>query len=146
LTQINRRHLDACRHRQRRVTPQQRPHRLRAQRPLPGQQLRQGRLDRRLPFLRRQVQQPHVLLVGTAWLLCQQGVVALAKRQRRIQIFAVHVARERPRLLHQPTADMPIIDAMLRLAAQPFHHLHHGAAVAHGDRLGAEPDLHHLAN
>jgi len=92
------------------------------------------------------VQQPHVLLVGTARLLRQQGVIALAKRQRRIEIFAVHVAGERPRLLYQPTADMPIIDAMLGLAAQPFHHLHHDAAIAHGDRLGAEPYVHHLAD
>jgi hypothetical protein len=113
-----------------------------AQRTTLVQQFRQCRLDTRLPVLRRQVQYPHVLPVRSSRLLRQQGVVGTSKGQRRVQIFTVHVTRERPGLSHQPVDHVPIIDPMVRLTTQTLHRLHQRACVPHLDRLGAESCFH----
>jgi len=41
---------------------------------------------------------------------------------------------------------MPVVDAMLRLATQPFHRLHLRTRVPHLDHLGAAARLHPLAD
>jgi hypothetical protein len=62
------------------------------------------------------VQQTQVFLAGALPLLGQQHIVRLTKTAGREQIGLVAILRERPRLTHQPTDDVPIIDAMLVLA------------------------------
>jgi hypothetical protein len=109
------------------------------------EQLRQGRLDARLALLRRQVQKLQVLPVRTARLLLLQRIVSTPERRRRIQILAIDVAGEGARLPHQPVDHVPIIDAMVRLAAQPLHRLHPRAGIPHLDRLGAATGLDQLA-
>jgi hypothetical protein len=103
------------------------------------QQLRQRRLDTRFPVLRRQLQQPHVLPIRPANLLHLQGVIGPPIDHRRVQVLAIHVPRERPRLAHQPVDHVPIIDPMLRLASQPLHRLHQRARIPHLDLLRTDP-------
>ena len=123
-----------------------RPHRQRRGR-LPGRQQRpQRRLDLGLPLLGRQVQQPHVLPVRPPRLSGDQRVVGPSVRQRGIQVLPVDVAREGPGLAHQPGADVPVVDAVVGLAAQPFHLLHPFAGVPHLDRLSRDPCLDDLAD
>lgn len=131
-TQINRRHGDGHRLRQRCRCPQQRADRLLTYRLLLLQQLHQRRLDTCLAFHAGQVQQPHVLLVGPGRLLRQQGVIGTPIGQGRIQLLAVHIAGECSRLTHQPADDVPVVDPVLVLAAQARHPL---------DQLPGVPDL-----
>ncbi len=91
------------------------------------------------------MQELQVLPVRTARLLLLQRIVSTPERSRRIQILAIHVAGEGARLPHQPVDHVPIIDAMLRLAAQPFHRLHPRTGIPHLDRLGAAAGLDQLA-
>jgi len=119
---------------------------LRAQRLPLVQQLRQHLLDPPLAFLGGQVQQPHILPVRTPRLLRHQGVVRPPVRHRRVQLLPVHVAGERPGLAHQPVDHVPVVDAVLPLAAQPLHRLHALLGVPHLDRLGADPRLDLLAD
>jgi hypothetical protein len=146
LPQIHRRHRHLGGDRQRRVFAQQGAHRLFAQRPLLRQQRNQRRRDPALAFLRRQPQQPHIFAIRTGRLLPRQRVVGPAKRHARIQIVAIHVAGERPRLAHQPVDHVPIVDAMLALATQTLHRLHQRAGVPHLDRLCADPQFHLLTD
>jgi hypothetical protein len=92
------------------------------------------------------MQQTHILLVGTPWLLRHQGVVGPPIGQRRIQIFAVHIAGERPRLPHQPADDVPVVDLMLVLAPQARHPLHQFLGIPDLDGLHANPRLNLLAD
>jgi hypothetical protein len=118
-----------------------RPHHVLAQRPALAQQLRQYLLDTRLPFPGSQMQQPHVFPVRTPCLLRTQRVVSPPIRHTRIQVLAVQIPRERPRLPHQPVDHVPIVDPVLRLATQPFHRLHQCARVPHLDHLGTQTRL-----
>jgi len=123
-----------------------RPHRRRRGQ-LPGrQQGRQGRLDPGLPLLGRQVQQPHVLPVRPPRLPGHPGVVGPPVRHRRVQVLAVDVAGERPRLARQPAADVAVVDEVLVLAAQPLHRLHQRPRVPDLDLLRPDPHLHRLAD
>jgi hypothetical protein len=141
LPQVHGRHRHPRRQRQRRVRPQQRLHCLRAQRLPLVQQLRQRLLDPRLPLQRGPLQQPQVLPVRTPGLLRHQGVVRPPVGHRRVQVFPVHVARERPGLAHQPVDHVPVVNVVLGLAAQPLHRLHPLLRVPHLDGLGANPYL-----
>jgi hypothetical protein len=100
------------------------------------QELRQRFLDTRLPLLGRQVQKPHVLPVRPPRLLLHQRVVGPPIRHTRVQVLAVHIARERPGLAHQPVDHVAIVDPVFRLATQPFHRLHQRTRVPHLDLLG----------
>jgi hypothetical protein len=106
------------------------------------QQLRHGRLNACFPLLRRQLQQPHVLPIRTPHRLRLQRVIGPPISHRRVQILAIHVTGERPRLPHQPVDHMAIVDAMLRLATQPLHRLHPSARVPHLDLLRTDPRFH----
>jgi hypothetical protein len=106
------------------------------------QQLRHRLLDACLTRLRRQLQHPQVLTIGAARIVRLQRVVGTPKRQRRVQIRAIHVTRERPRLAHQPVNHVPIVDPMLRHATQTFHGLHQRTRVPHRNRLGADARFH----
>lgn len=122
-----------------------RPHRQRRG-CLPGLQQRgQRRLDLGLALLGRQMQQPHVLPIRTPGLPGHQRVVGAPVRHRGIQVLPVHVAGERPGLARQPDADVPVIDAVVGLAAQPFHLLQALPGVPHLDRLGRDACLDDLA-
>jgi hypothetical protein len=110
------------------------------------QQLRQRLFDTRLPLVRGQMQQQQVFPIRSSWLLRQQSVIGTPEGQRRIQVRAVHVARERPRLTHQPVDHVPIVDAMVRLTTQPLHRLHQRFPVPHLDPLGADPRFHPLTS
>jgi len=141
LTQIDRRHRHPRRHGPGRLLAEQRPHGRLAGRPPLRQQLRQRLLDDGLAGAGRQVQDPHVLPIGTPGLLRHQRVVGPSERHRGIQVLPVDVAREGPRLAPQPGADVSIVDAVLRLAPQPFHLLDQLPGVPHLDRLGTDPHL-----
>ena len=91
------------------------------------------------------MQQPHVLPLRTLRLLRHQGVVGLPEDHRRVQILAIHVTREGPRLPDQPVDHVPIVDPMFRLTTQPLHRLHQRARVPHLDHLGTDPYLQPLA-
>jgi hypothetical protein len=108
------------------------------------EQFRQNLFDGRLPLLRRHLQDPHVLPVGTPRLLRLQRVIGPPKRHRRVQVLPVHVACERPRLPHQPVDHVPIIDAVFRLAPQPLHRLDQRTRVPNRDDLGADARFHPL--
>ena len=112
-----------------------------AQRPILVQQLRQRFLHTGLPALSRQGQDPYVLPVRTLRLPRQQRVIRPPVRQRRVQVLAVHVTGERPRLAHQPVDHVAIIDAVLRLPTQAFHRLHLRTRVPHLDHLGTNARL-----
>jgi hypothetical protein len=120
---------------------QQFPKRAHTQHSRTFEQLHQRRLDQALAGLGGQVQNLHVGLVRTRAVLALQGVVSPAKGRRRVQIRAVHVACERPRLAHQPTNDVPIVDLMLVLPTQPRHPLHQRVRVPDLDLLHADPCL-----
>jgi hypothetical protein len=93
----------------------------------------------RLPLLRRQVQNPHVLPVCTPRLLRHQCVIGPPVRHGRVQVLSVHITRERPRLPYQPVDHVPIVDAVLPLATQSFHRLHQRSRVPHLDLLRTKP-------
>jgi len=79
-------------------------------------------------------------------LLGHQRVVRPSIGNTRVQVFSVHVARERPRLAHQPTAEVAIVDAVLVLPTQPFHRLLQDPRVPHLDLLRADPHLDRLTH
>jgi hypothetical protein len=142
--QIHCRHAHLGRHRQRRRPTQHRPHRLLTDRPPLVQQFCQGLFDTCLPFLSRQVQNPHVLTIRTPRLLLLQRVIGPAERHRRVQILPVHITRERSRLPHQPIDHVSIVDAVFRLATQPLHGLRQRTRVPHLDGLSTDPCFHPL--
>jgi hypothetical protein len=109
------------------------------------QQLGQDLVDACFPEFRCRLQEQHVLAVGTPQLLCLQRIIGPAKGHRRIQVFPVHVACERPRLAHQPVDHVPIVDAVFGLAAQPLHRLHQRTRVPHLDDFGTDPRFHPLS-
>jgi hypothetical protein len=110
------------------------------------EQLHQRRLDQALADFRGQVQNLHVGLVRTRAVLALQGVVSSTKGHRRIQVRAVHIAREGPGLAHQPNDDVPIIDVMLVLTTQSRHPLHQRVRVPDLDLLHADPRFHVFAD
>ena len=103
---------------------QQFPKRAHTQHGRTFEQLRQRRLDQALAGFSGQIQNLHVGLVRTRAVLALQCVVSPPKGRRRIQIRAVHVACEGPRLAHQPRNDVSIIDLVLILPTQTRHPLH----------------------
>jgi hypothetical protein len=64
------------------------------------------------------MQQPQVFLARPLRLLRHQHVVRLPKAARWEQICLIAILGERPRLTHQPTDDVPVVNAMLVLATQ----------------------------
>jgi hypothetical protein len=146
LPQVHRWHGHPCRQRPRHLFSPVGPHRRLGRRLSGRQQGRQRRLDLGLAFLGRQVQQPHILLVGPPRLPVPQRVIGPTVGQRRVQVLAVHVAGEGPRLTHQPAADVAIVDAVLLLAAQPLHRLHQRPRVPDLDLLCPDAYLHRLAD
>jgi hypothetical protein len=77
--------------------------------------------------------------------LRRQRVVGSPIRHARVQIFAVHVPRKRPRLTHQPIDHVSIVDPVLALATQPLHRLHPLARIPHLDLVGADACFHALS-
>jgi len=110
------------------------------------QQRYQYRLDAGLPLLRRQVQEPHVFPIGPPRLLRRQRVISAPVRHRRVQVVAVDIARERAGLAYQPVDHVAIVDAVLRLAAQPFHRLDRRPRVRHLDDVRTNPHVDGLAD
>jgi hypothetical protein len=102
-------------------------------------------LDTAFALLAGQIQDPHILPVGTARLLRHQGVVGAPIGHGRIQILPVHVPRKRSGLPHQPADDVPVVDVMLVLAPQAWHPLHQLLGVPDLDLLQADPCLDLLA-
>ena len=142
LLQINHRYRDPRRHRPRRLLAQQRADRQLAEGLLLVQQLGQRRCDLGLTLSGRQVEDADVLAVRPPRLLGHQGVVGPPIGHRRIQVLAVHIAGERPRLTHQPGTDVPVVDAVVVLSPQPLHLLHALSRIPHLDRLGSAAGLH----
>jgi hypothetical protein len=142
--QIHRRYLHASRLRQRRGLPQKRPHCLFAQRL--AVQLGQSRLDAALSFLGRQVEDPDVLPIRATRTLRLQRVVSPTIGLRWVQILAVHVPGERPRLTHQPLDDVTVVDPVLLHPTQPRHPLHHFPRVPDLDLLDPNPHFDLLAD
>ncbi len=145
-SQIHARHGHARRCRQARGLAQQRPHHLLRQRPTLLQQLQHDRTNTLFTFLAGQVQQTHILLVGTPWLLRHQGIVGPPIGLRRIQILPVDVARKGPWLTHQPADNVPVVDVVLILTSQPRHPLHQRLAVPYLDLLHTNARFHLLTN
>jgi hypothetical protein len=79
-------------------------------------------------------------------MLLRQCVVRTPKGHARIQILAIHVPRECSRFTHQPVDHVPIVDAVLALAAQPRHRLHPRSRVPYLDLVRSDPRFHPLAN
>jgi hypothetical protein len=84
----------------------------------------------------------HVLLVGASRLLSHQRVIGAPIGQRRVQLFAIHVAGKRPGLPHQPVDDVPVVDPVLVLAPQTRQTLHQFLGIPDLDLLQADPRLH----
>jgi hypothetical protein len=143
--QIDRRHLHQRRLGLGRRPPQARLHRQYAQRLFLLQQFLEHGRHLVLALPARQVQQPDVLGVGTPGLLLHQGIIGAPIGHARIEIFPVHVAGEGPGLAHQPVDHVPVVDAMLVLAAQPLHTLHQLPGVADLDQVHADARLDHFA-
>jgi hypothetical protein len=114
-------------------------------RPL-AQQAAQDFLDRRLAVPRRQVQEPQIVLVRRAGLAGHQGVIRLPEDARRKQLLAIAVLGERPRLAYQPVNDVPVVEALLVLAAQPRQHLDPLLRVPDFQVLDEQPHLDVLAD
>ena len=110
------------------------------------QQVHQHRLDSRLAFARRQVQNPQVLLGRTRGLLLAQHVVGHAEVAAGKQILTVAIVGERPGLADQPVDDVPIIDALLATSTQAWQLLHHLLGVPHFDALGVQAGVHPFAD
>ena len=110
------------------------------------EQLRQGVCHHCFALATGQVEKLHVLLVGSARLLAEQGIVGPPERRRRIEIFAIHIAGKGPRLADQPANDVAVVDAVLVLATQPLHALHQLLRVPDLDLFQADPHFHFLAD
>lgn len=110
------------------------------------QQVHQHRLDSRLAFARRQVQNPQVLLGRTRGLLLAQHVVGHAEVAAGKQILTVAIVGERPGLADQPVDDVPIVDAMLATSTQAWQQLYQFLGVPHLDALGVQAGVHPFAD
>jgi hypothetical protein len=80
----------------------------------------------------------HILLVGAAGLLGHQRVIGTPIRQRRVQIFPVHVTGKGTWLPHQPGDEVPVIDRVLLPATQARHPLHQLLGIPDLDFLHAD--------
>jgi len=58
------------------------------------------------------MQQAHIVAVGLTGTFALQSVVSVAEGQRREQIVAVAVGRERPRLAHERPGDVVVVDGV----------------------------------
>jgi hypothetical protein len=90
------------------------------------------------------VQELHVVPVGPRGVLRLQGVVGPPERRGRVQVGPEGVAGEGARLAHQPGDDVPVVDRVLVLPAQPRQPLHQALGVPDLDLLDADPHLDHL--
>jgi hypothetical protein len=110
------------------------------------QQFHQHRLDSRLAFACRQVQNPQILLVRPRRLALAQHVVGHAEVAAGKQILAVAIVGERPRLADQPVDEVPIVDAMLATPTQAWQLLHQFLGVPHFEALGVQAGVHPFAD
>jgi len=90
---------------------------------------------------RRQVQNAQILPVGVRRPLFDQGIVGHAEVTRREHLLAVPVVRERSRLADQPVDDVPVVDAMLVAATQPWQTLDQLLGVPHLQVFDEDADL-----
>jgi hypothetical protein len=79
-------------------------------------------------------------------MLRDQQVVGEAKATGGEQVGPVTVVGERPGFPHQPVDDVPVLDAMLALAPQPWQPFDAVLGVPDLDVLGAEAGLDPLAD
>ena len=135
--------MHQCRHGQIGVTTQKRRHRRHADHTSRGQQTGQRSIHGALAAPRRQQQDLQVFPARhTLRLRPRQLVVSLTKPARRKQVRLVAVAGERSGFAHQPVDHMPIIDAMLIVATQPWRRHLELLRVPHLDRLGPHARFH----
>jgi hypothetical protein len=110
------------------------------------EQASQRRLHTHLTLLRRQVQNPQVLLGRPLRPLLKEQVVSHAEAAAGEQVRSVTVVGERPRLAHQPVDDVPVLDAVLAPSPQSRQFLHPLLTVVDLDPLGVKSGLHSLAD
>jgi hypothetical protein len=82
-----------------------------------------------------------ILFVCTGRLLRHQRIVSTPISQRRVQVFPVHVAGKGPRLPHQPSNEVPIINRVLAPAPQARQALHQLLGIPDLDLLHADANL-----
>jgi hypothetical protein len=111
--------------------------------PLPQKPL-QHLLDSAFRLLRRQLQDPQVLLHRPRRLLLGQRVIGQPEVARRKQVRMVAVVQERARLADQPVDHVPVFDPVLATTPQTRQPLHTLLRVPHLDLLPADPRLHPL--
>jgi hypothetical protein len=104
------------------------------------------RLRHDLAALRRQVQNPQVLLRRLRRLLLDQQIVRQPEPGRGEQLGAVAVVRERAGFAHQPVDHVAVLDPVFATPAQPRQRLHQPLRVPHFDPLGVQPRLDQLAD
>jgi hypothetical protein len=146
LSEIHQRYGDLRGHTPRGLPAQACPYVAQAHRRPARKHLGQGRVHERLALLGRQVQQLHVAPVRTRTVLRLQGVIGPPEGRRRVQVGPEGIAGERTRLAHQPGNDVPVVDGVLVLPAQPRHALHQRLGVPDLDLLHPDPYLDILAN
>src|SRR5438067_6049325 len=103
------------------------------------QQPPERRLDLAFGGAGRQVQQPHIVPIGTLGHLRSERVVGPAEGQAGEQIVAVAVVGERTRLADQRPDDVAVVNAMLTMAEQPRHAQQVRRGAVDLQRLGAHP-------
>ena len=92
----------------------------------------------------RQVQDAHVLHVGTLPAPFPEGVVGQAELLGGKQLLPETVTGEGPGLAHQGADDVAVIDAGFPFAPHPLHPFHQVVLVVHFHPVGVQPDLHLL--
>jgi hypothetical protein len=92
-------------------------------------------LDVGLHRARGEVQDAHVLNVGALGEV-RQRVVRTPEEERGEELLAILVTREGARLAHERPDDVPVVDAMDLVAAQPWHRLDEPPAEMNLDDVG----------
>jgi hypothetical protein len=89
----------------------------------------------------RQMQDAHVLDIGSFPARIAERIVGAAEYQRRKELLAIPVPSESARLAHQRPDHVSVVDAMVLLAAEARHRLGQLAAIPDFDHVGVLPDL-----